>query len=714
MKHFLLLLLMCSTAPILSQNFEASNIIEFQGEHNSHEVYHADAMGNIYISGQGTGDFDFDFGPNTTALPVSSFRDLYLAKYDVDNNLDWLLSFDGTVISNQIRAMIADDEGNIYIAGAFSGRLNLTDDGQNEITSFGSTSMFVAKFDQNGELSWQFTVGDTNFSQYPDELYISNNRLIIQFVYTGTFDVDPGPGVTELSGSSDAMLVYDLDGSFIEANTYTGNTNVRASVMDSDGNLYVGGSFGGLVSFDYKSFASVIANGISDAFVAKYDSDFNLLWVKMISKTFKNLRFTQLDLDSENDLVASGYFAADTQLGTLTTDSDANYLTYISKDGEFENIINILPESCFITDLSVNSKDQIILNSTFSEVVDLDPMVGIVEITPVEDYSNYLITVYESDFTLTRYDQINAIDINTHSLHLNASDQIMVLTDYEGEGKVVFGNQENYMTSENENFIYYELDIEGCSTTMEDIYLEACNEIIINGEVINVSGQYQQVLVNAEGCDSIVNLTIEIFPDEFTNLMLESCDPIEIDGVIYSASGTYTLFMTSIHGCDSTVVVELEIIDIDNAIVINGTLLESLENDAESYQWFECGSEIPIEGATEQTFMPEKDGSYQVQITKNSCIELTSCIDFVLSSTIDIGIEAKIWPNPTNGLINIQMDDNYADCEVSIFNFSGQEVLPPQKLSFEGKIDLSLLTKGIYFIKLENGEGIAFDKIVVY
>jgi len=715
MKHILFLLLtFCSTTTLLSQDFQADNITIFPGEHNSHEVYHADAMGNYFISGQGKGEIDFDFSAGTNTLPATSFRDLYLAKYDVDSNLEWLLSFDGTVISNQIRAMVSDDEGNIYIAGSFTGTLNLTNDGQNEITSFGSSSMFVAKFDQDGSLNWQFTVGDTNFSQYPDELFISNNRLIIQLVYTGTFDVDPGPGITELNGSSSAMLVYNLDRTFIEANSHAGRTNVRASKMDGDGNLYIGGSFGGLVSFDYKTNASVISSGITDAFLAKYDNDFNLLWVNMLNKTFKNLRFTQLDFDTDYNLVASGYFAENTQIGPFLTSEDANYLVNISKDGNYENIINILSESCFITDLSVNSKDQIILNSTFSEVVDIDPKMGIVEITPIEDNGNYLLAVYKSDFNLIGYDQINATEINTHSFHLNDSDQIVVLTDYVGEGKVVFGHQGNYQAEVDENFVTYELDIEGCSTSMEDLNVEACNEVMINGEIYTVSGEYEQVLANAEGCDSTLNLTIEIYSDEFTNLILERCEPIELDGVLYSISGTYTLIMTSINGCDSTVTVELEIVDINKIISFNEALLESLENEADSFQWYDCDTQMPIENETEKTFTPENDGSYQVEITKKFCVEFSECIDFVLSSTNEINFDINISPNPTTGLININVAGNSEDIQVSVFDFSGRKMTYPRNLNSNKSIDLSQMPKGIYLLKLENNTGSSYKKIVLY
>ena len=71
-----------------------------------------------------------------------------------------------------------------------------------------------------------------------------------------------------------------------------------------------------------------------------------------------------------------------------------------------------------------------------------------------------------------------------------------------------------------------------------------------------------------------------------------------------------------------------------------------------------------------------------------------------------MGFEFNIYPNPSQGIININMLDFK---EATIYNFSGQEVLR----SRETRIDLSNLGEGIYIIKLEDRSGVSVNSKLV-
>jgi len=60
--------------------------------------------------------------------------------------------------------------------------------------------------------------------------------------------------------------------------------------------------------------------------------------------------------------------------------------------------------------------------------------------------------------------------------------------------------------------------------------------------------------------------------------------------------------------------------------------------------------------------------------------------------------EFNIYPNPTDGMLNIEMLDLK---KVIILNFSGQEVFR----SKESRIDISVLRKGTYIVRLEDQNG---------
>ncbi|MDB4316415.1 T9SS type A sorting domain-containing protein, partial [Cyclobacteriaceae bacterium] len=61
-----------------------------------------------------------------------------------------------------------------------------------------------------------------------------------------------------------------------------------------------------------------------------------------------------------------------------------------------------------------------------------------------------------------------------------------------------------------------------------------------------------------------------------------------------------------------------------------------------------------------------------------------------------------IYPNPTDGIINIKMAEFK---EATIYNLSGKRIMR----STDNRIDVSALSEGVYIIKLENMSGDRFS-----
>ncbi|UPT70318.1 MAG: hypothetical protein M0D53_14660 [Flavobacterium sp. JAD_PAG50586_2] len=95
----------------------------------------------------------------------------------------------------------------------------------------------------------------------------------------------------------------------------------RATVTDSDGNFYVTGLFHGTVDFDTSSSASFPlvyqggtpndTDGESDVFIAKYNSNAELIWAKrLIEPTFTGMneeRASSMIIDENNNLFLTGF-----------------------------------------------------------------------------------------------------------------------------------------------------------------------------------------------------------------------------------------------------------------------------------------------------------------------------------------------------------------------------------------------------------------------
>lgn len=73
--------------------------------------------------------------------------------------------------------------------------------------------------------------------------------------------------------------------------------------------------------------------------------------------------------------------------------------------------------------------------------------------------------------------------------------------------------------------------------------------------------------------------------------------------------------------------------------------------------------------------------------------------------------ENKIYPNPTSGILKIDIKNTTGKSEIEIFNSLGQSVFK-NTASNETEINISTFASGIYFVKIQNGQNILTKKIV--
>jgi len=71
----------------------------------------------------------------------------------------------------------------------------------------------------------------------------------------------------------------------------------------------------------------------------------------------------------------------------------------------------------------------------------------------------------------------------------------------------------------------------------------------------------------------------------------------------------------------------------------------------------------------------------------------------------------KIYPNPASGYVNVDITDFNKSASVSIYNITGQLVKRVNTNSSRVRVDLSGLTKGSYFVKVNDGLSAVTQKI---
>jgi hypothetical protein len=78
-------------------------------------------------------------------------------------------------------------------------------------------------------------------------------------------------------------------------------------------------------------------------------------------------------------------------------------------------------------------------------------------------------------------------------------------------------------------------------------------------------------------------------------------------------------------------------------------------------------------------------------------------------------VEFNIYPNPSNGIFNLQLNNKVESYNLSVYNLLGKQIYSKvftNKLSIK-TLDFSALTKGIYMLNINNGESSSSKKIII-
>ncbi|MGM0650900.1 MAG: T9SS type A sorting domain-containing protein, partial [Bacteroidota bacterium] len=245
---------------------------------------------------------------------------------------------------------------------------------------------------------------------------------------------------------------------------------------------------------------------------------------------------------------------------------------------------------------------------------------------------------------------------------------------------------------------------------------EVCNEFISPaGNVYTESGLYYDTIPNAALCDSVIEIDLTILESTFAELTVHACDSFVVpSGDVYYASGQYFDTIPNVAGCDSIIYITLDVTSIDNTV----SLLEdgfAANQDGAEYQWLDCDMDMmEIDGATAQEFYPDVNGNYAVLIHLNDCEKTSDCHEI---SGLHVNAESLkdvlIFPNPTDGVVNIEFSGIKKHVLVSVYNALGSVV---HQESAENTNQLQFTIDepmAVYFIRIAADDEVYFRKIVV-
>jgi hypothetical protein len=529
---------------------------------------------------------------------------------------------------------------------------------------------------------WAKSVGGLNYDN-GNAITLDNSGNIY---VTGRFqkyvgvpaDFDPGVGVYNLEaiGQYDAFILkLNSSGNLIWAKNIGGSGGVsegNSIAVDADGNVYTIGSFSYDVDFDPSPTATftlsapyIILNNPTNIFALKLNSNGNFVWAKSIGGTFSDVA-TSIILDSSANLHIAGNFTGtvdfDPNSGVselvgagskdgfiLKLDTSGNYIWVKAISGSGNDEINAI---------TLDNSGNVFAIGQFTATTDFDPSAAIFKIT--------------GNGSLV--------------LKLNPNGEFQMAKGFVTEGSVqanaikVDANGSIYTTGVHQGITDFDPSTASYNFTQtpfaNDMLLSKLNN---NGDFVWVKKIYTTAADNSKGLVLDPSGNVYIVGTAYgSSLRIENESTTITPGV----SGDY-LTVLKFNPSGSLVGTNF----IGTSIFGNAIALDSNQNV------YVAGTSF-LSGSFDNIFISK----LQIQTTGLSVNEnkLTQNL--------------KIYPNPSNGVLNIEVDENLIGAKGTIYNILGQKI---KNFSLKELNTNQFLNKGIYLLEIEKNGSKSTKKLII-
>lgn len=263
------------------------------------------------------------------------------------------------------------------------------------------------------------------------------------------------------------------------------------------------------------------------------------------------------------------------------------------------------------------------------------------------------------------------------------------------------------------------------SESICDIPLTTRFDTICGGDSLFVGGswRYQSGTfydsLSQGCCDSTVKTVLWVLAEKFGAIIDTICegDSLVVNGTSYTSSvSDATEVFTGLgpYGCDSIVSIQLIVNAVDVAVTTAPPTLTANATNA-SYQWIRCPELTIITDSTSKWFRASENGSYAVVISQNGCIDTSNCFTINSLGIIEnsFGETLSLFPNPTQGQLNIDFGKTYNELNLQLSDVSGR-LLNQWQIYNQQATQLQInQPAGMYLLRIEANEHHAAIRILI-
>ncbi len=216
----------------------------------------SDPSENIYL----VGDFGDSAQFGVTKLKSgSNGADMYVARMNTNGSFVWAKRLGSSFFLDQAIDIVTDFDGNVYVAGSFSGTLDCG--GGVQVASTATSMAALVRYNSNGDAQWASLI--PNVISAPGGIVYTGNNIYVA------------------AGRTIAKFTLDGDTVWTQTKPASGTNTVsyRDIAIDTWGCLLVTGRMTGTIT--YGTDVLTTSSGIdADIFVVKVEPDGSIMWAR--------------------------------------------------------------------------------------------------------------------------------------------------------------------------------------------------------------------------------------------------------------------------------------------------------------------------------------------------------------------------------------------------------------------------------------------------
>jgi len=529
----------------------------------------------------------------------------------------------------------------------------------------------------------------------PDE------NLLAAGLFEGSADFDHGD--TDLVFNAGAIkdifiTKTSATGDFLWAKQIRSLNNLddiylNAMITDSEGNVYITGSYISTVDFDPNPLVDYIvdevnpSNNDQDIFVAKYSPDGNLIWVKTIGHHDTDYGST-LNLSSNGNLIITGQFRYTVDfdpgddVATLNSSTNGVFIWTLTPDGDYVDAKGIsgTSNSFGVYETTMDENDNLYLIGGFFGTVDFDPGTVTYSLTGSGSGATGFVCKLDNTLSCVWAKPINctSLSIAMRDVKVDTNGDVFLAASFYGSVDLDPSSDESFdlVSAGNQDACVFKLDANGTFLWGKHFGGTDAEEI-----TALEFGNDGNLLVGMNTRSTTLDLDPGTGVQTLTN------------------GGSYDLALLELNSSG----------DFNSVKQISGSQLQQVNDivvtsDAVYTGGTFAGSTDFDPGTGVSTLYPEESWDYFIHKMSSTPLGVQDR---------DQAAGVALYPNPTNGLVYFAMEGTIAKRTFEVYNLTGAllETIITDKTFVT--IDLSQKPAGMYLIKTKDANGNIVSQSVI-